>query len=348
MPNEFQPDTLEEFIGQEPLIRQLRVEIAAAAIQHRAVRSMILAGPGGLGKSALGRILSNTCNDEDPIVLMGKQLTHAKLSYALLDIKSDGYDRHGYPVERTKMKFPFIIIEECEAVPREIWELLHPVLEPDGDGRRIFVGCSNTGEIVPLWIREHTMIFCTNYLGELIKNNRATFSRVSLQWTFSTYSTEEIERLLSQYASGVIYMDVDDDAIAVLAARSNGMPRTALNTLHRAWDYVTSLGQDVITRDLMIQALELAGINENGLDPAMMSYLQMLSNSPTGRMSLQSLAATLGEDATTLTEIVEPVLTKRGFVVRSSGGREITLAGRKALSQSATRAADPFWNNSAL
>jgi Holliday junction DNA helicase RuvB len=339
---DWRPSSLDEFVGQQPLVRQLRVELEAARRQRRAMRHMIFSGPQGLGKSSLAHILSLERWGFDPIVLMGKGLTYEQLSYTLLTLQSDGYGRFGHAEDRDAMKFPVIVLDECEAVRRDLFEILHPVLEPGADGRRIFMATSQKGETGMRWCREHTWILLTNFVGDLVKVAPATVSRFPIQHTFEWYSEQEMVSVIRAH-SDQRRLKLDADAVQLVARRSNGMPRQATHLIERAGDFASVLGDGSrVTVDVAQAMFESLGIDENGLDRQQQTYLKTLAEQPTGRMAVQALASILGLDPNTLMYTVEPVLMKRGLICRTSGGREITPTGRKLGGVNIN--SDPFWN----
>lgn len=339
---DWRPSGLNEFVGQQPLVGQLRVELEAARRQKRAMRNMIFSGPQGLGKSSLARILGLERWGFDPIVLMGKGLTHEQLTQTVLTLESDGYGRYGHPEDRDKMRFPVIVLDECEAVRRDLFEIMHPILEPGADGRRIFTAKSQKGETGLRWCREHTWILLTNFVGDLVKVAPATVSRFPIQHTFEWYDEAEMASVVRSHVAQR-EMAMDDDAVALLASRSNGMPRQAVHLIERAGDYASVYGSEGrVTAAVATAMFESLGIDEHGLDRQQQSYLKTLAAAPTGKMAVQAIASILGLDPNTLMFTVEPVLMKRGLISRTSGGREITAAGRSKVA--GTDNADPFWN----
>jgi Holliday junction resolvasome RuvABC ATP-dependent DNA helicase subunit len=216
-------------------------------------------------------------------------------------------------------------------VDRELLNLLHPVLESTDDhGVLTFDGMHpTTKEVKRIWVRRCTFIFITNYMGEMVSNSPATFSRVPIQRGFQWYTPEELSQLLAIFAKNV-EIGADPEAIDAIARRSNGVPRQAISFLKRSVDFATSTSETRITPTVVESMFGILGISEDGLDRTMMEYLKTLSQA-SGKMGLQSIVSVMGEDEQTISAYIEPILMRRGLVTRSNGGRVLTPAGRSIL-----------------
>jgi len=338
---DWRPDRFDSFVGQKPILQQLRLEVASAKRAHRPLRHMLLAGPGGLGKNTLVSLLAAERGSPPPMVVMGATLTHETLSAALLGLESPGYNLRGNLMAPDVARFPLLVVDECQKVPRELLELLHPVLEPvDPEGRAIFTAKvrdpTNRWVTTPLWMVQSTFCFITNFAGEFEAQSPATLTRIPLRLTFEWYDDSEMTAVVRQHAVH-LKVKITDEAAELLARRSNGMPRQAVHLLKRAIDFLTLADSDTIDRSLVNTLLDTVGIDENGLDRSMAKYLRVLGQSGSGKLGLQAIASVMGEDKLTIATSIEPVLMRRGLVVRASGGREITPAGRVLLEGSAQR-----------
>jgi Holliday junction resolvasome RuvABC ATP-dependent DNA helicase subunit len=181
-----------------------------------------------------------------------------------------------------------------------------------------------------------TFILCTNFLGELTEKSPATLSRFPIQRQFEWYANEELQRIITQYAKDQS-RPMNDAVAQKLAQLSNGMPRRAVNMFKKAIDFASIDGSESITLKHIQDMMDTLGIDQNGLDKPMRDYLEALGSSPHGRMSLQALEGVLGVDRSTLTYVIEPILMKNQLISRCSAGREITNAGRAALSKETDR-----------
>ena len=341
---DWSPTRLSEFIGQSNVMKQLHVEIKAAKLTRRQMRHTVFGGPQGVGKTLLAKLIAAEFGGPCPTEVMGKSLTHEQLTQALLAFTSGGYETGGYLAYPDQAHQNFLIIDEAQQVSRELLNLLHPVLDPAPDGRRIFQGKHARGQIQPVWIVGFTCILITNYLGRLAEVSAPTLSRFPISFQFEWYTEEEIVKTIRQYAFH-LGITIAEDALQLLARRSNGMPRAALSLLRRTMDLHLAEGNSGPVTIKGIEAmLNMVGIDGNGLDRSMVRYLKALCEHPSGRLSLQSLQAVLDTDSSTLLHCIEPILMKKGMVLRCSSGREITNTGRAALGMAGGNPDDRFFS----
>lgn len=344
----WRPETFDTFVGQKPIIDELRLECLSAKRSRRPIRHAVFYGPGGLGKNTVADILAREMKAPPPKIVFGSALTHETLSETLLGLESPGYDMRGNLVEPDKARFPVLVVDECQKVDRTLLEILHPVLEPvDPEGRLIFSARvrdpkrGNKYTVTPLWLVKHTIIFITNYLGELQQASPATMSRIPLRLKFEWYDDEDMKQVIGNHARQS-RVRISEAAVGFLCKRCNGMPRQAALLLSRAADQQALLDAPEITPEILEKMFSRVGIDENGLDRSMIAYLKVLSQSNNGKMGLQGIASVMGEDQSTLVHIIEPVLMKRGLVMRATGGREITPAGMSLVLGEQQKAAPIF------
>ena len=341
---DWSPTRISEFIGQSGLIKQLLIELKAAKMAKRQVRHMVFAGPQGVGKTLLARLIAMEAGCPDPVVIVGKSLTHESLSKILLDFTSDGYAKGGRLERPDLAKSNFLILDEGDQCPLPLLNCLHAVLDPDPGGRRIFQAKLPKSQVQPMWIVGFTCVLISNYIGRLAELSAPTLSRFPIQHTFEWYTDGEIVATLQQYANHA-GVSADNDAIQLLAKRANGMPRAAISLFRRALDCHMAAGSGgSVTVGNVNDMLDMVGIDANGLDRTMVRYLKALCDHPTGRLSLQSLQGILDTDSSTLQFCLEPVLMKRGLVLRCSNGREITNAGRAAIGMAVSNPTNNYFD----
>jgi Holliday junction resolvasome RuvABC ATP-dependent DNA helicase subunit len=273
---------------------------------------------------------------------MGKAVTHESLSDALLNFESEGYGFGGVLEKPERARQNFLVIEECQSMSRDLFQSLHSVLDPAPDGKRIFhaklskekaIPPARAGQVMPLWITGFTCILTSNYIGDVCPS---TLSRFSLQHTFEVYTENEISSILTQYANQMC-VQVTQEAVRFLAKRTNGEARLAVDLLSRIIDAHLADGKPgAITENEVEDFMIMEGIDDNGLNRDMVRYLTVLNGHPAGRLSQQSLESMLTADTATMISRIEPVLLRKGFVVKCSNGREITSAGREALGQNSS------------
>lgn len=336
---DWRPDSLSDYIGQKPLIRLLQTEIECSRRSPaRAIRHAIFSGPGGLGKDTLCQVLAKERGLPKPVMLFGKGLTQEDLTNALGHLESPGYSASGslgvgggQLLEPDKAVFPIVIINEADALDRGILQLLHPVLEPDADGRRIFQGKITDGnqvQVGPIWIVGCTIIFLTNFLGNILQKSPATLSRFPIQWQFEYYEEEEIAQVITQYGQQND-LEFDDDAALHLASRAYGVPRQAITLVQWVPNAMKPNETYVSLADVKA-TLKLLSYDELGWSRPMINYLKALERAG-GTLGIQSLAGVMAADAKTLEVSVEPALLRNCLIEKCSSGRVITRAGRAAL-----------------
>jgi Holliday junction DNA helicase RuvB len=326
---DWRPGLLGEYVGQAPLVKELAVEIVGSKQQQRPLNSMVFHGPGGLGKTTLCEIIAAERGLPPPIFLIGKACSHEYLTQVLGGLQSEGYDQKGFLVAPSSATYPIVVVDEAESVETELWELLHPALESDASGRRIMLGKEVVGRQPPkrwpIWLVHFTLIAITNFYGKLLQKAPATMTRFPIKYQFNFYSDGEIGQVARQYASK-LGVTITDEAIAMLSTRCHGVPRAAVQYVRRAQDFLGTHG--AINRLVMAKMFEVIGIDDNGLDQAQITYMKSLINIGNGRLGIEALASILSSDRETLERAIEPPLLRKGLVVRTAGGREITSAGR--------------------
>lgn len=336
--HDWRPDRFDSFVGQRPIVAQLRCEVASARKSNRAIRHVLASGPGGLGKNTLVSILAAERGSPPPTMLMGSTLTHESLSKVLLSQESPGYNNRGNLVDPTKARFPIVCIDECQKMSRDLLELLHPVLEPvDPEGRPIFIAKvpdpnqRNKLVTAPLWMVNTTICFLTNFAGEFETVSPATVTRIPLKLTFEWYEDDDMCLVVKSHAEQ-LKVKITEAAAILLAQRSNGMPRQAVHLLKRAVDFLDlAENKGALTAEIVREMLTVIGIDDNGLDRQMIKYLKVLVQSGSGKLGLQAIASIMGVDKATITTAIEPILMRRGLVYRETGGRMITGAGRNII-----------------
>jgi len=340
MPNftAWRPDSFADFEGQDALKRQIKTELAASRQLMRPLPSMCFWGPPGLGKTTLAAILAKEC-DVPLIKVIAEGLTHDDLAYILVEDFyhrgfRKGYDNRGVLVEPAKAVFPIVLIDEAEKLSRGLMELLHSILEPDNpNGVMTFqVKDPQTGRICTAWVPRFTMIWNTNFLGDIVAKSKATLSRFKIVEQFQFYTDDQSYRVVFKQAQAN-KLAITEEAARLIAARSNGIPRTICNLLERSVSNMVVAGEEAITESVIESLLADLGIDTNGLDPAMRQYLQLLADAPSGKLSVQALASMLCSDSKTLEHVVEPPLMAKKMVARGGGGRTLMPAGRAILGQ---------------
>ncbi len=242
---DWRPGRLSEYVGQKGLIKQLQVELKAAKRDCRPMRHAVFSGPGGLGKDTIASVIAQELGLPPPVMLYGAAVTHKSLVETLMELDSPGYSTSasatggGFLVDPKAAVYPLVVINECQAMKHDLMELMHPVLEPGPDGR-VLIKLPlemQTPKTTEVWVIRHTQIWLTNYIGSLTEKSRPTLSRFSIIHEFEMYEDEEITTILKQFGTR-IGLKIDDDAAALLASRSYGVPRQVINIAKRIPDWL--------------------------------------------------------------------------------------------------------------
>jgi Holliday junction DNA helicase RuvB len=282
------PQSLEEFKGQDDLTLQLQDAVDAAQFRRTPLPPMIFDGPPGLGKTSLIHLLARVMGVRC-FHTVGRGLNDDILTDLLCSLNTSGHDAVGFVVNREEVKPDLFVIDECEQISTGLSEILHQVVEPASDGRRLFPGkMPGKKSRQKMWAAEHTLILITNFLGEAQRKCPALVNRMQIHWTFQPYPTSAMVDIVMGFARRA-KSEIDYKAAEIIAARSAGVPRNAKMLFARSQDRLDALRRresrpgGPITPEIVSEALTLAGVDEKGLDRTQVKYLQILAEAPGGR-----------------------------------------------------------------
>jgi Holliday junction DNA helicase RuvB len=297
------PTSLDAFIGQEDLKRNLRIFIEAAKGRAEALDHVLFHGSPGLGKTTLAHIIANELGvhiktTSGPVLERAGDLAAILTSLEPKDV---------------------LFIDEIHRLNHVVEEILYPALE---DYKLdIIIGQGPSAKTVRLSIPPFTLIGATTRTGLLTPPLRDRFG-VILRMDF--YKPEELKEVVSRSAQ-YLHVDLDRQGAFEIAKRSRGTPRVANRLLKRVRDYAQIKAQGVITRSVAAKALDILEVDDQGLDKMdrqiMLTIIEKFEGGPIG---VDALSAALCEEKDTLEEVYEPFLIQNGYINRTPKGRVAT------------------------
>lgn len=298
------PRDLDEFVGQEEVKRNLRVFIEAARQRGEVLDHVLLHGPPGLGKTTLSQILAAEMELEIRLT-SGPAFSNAAELIALL---SEQADRRA------------IFVDEIHRLGRVIEEHLYPAME---DWRvELIIDKGPNARHFNLQLEPFTLIGATTRAGLITPALRSRFGIVC---HLDFYPPEELAVIVTRSA-GILGIGLDEPGALEIARRSRGTPRAANRLLRRVRDFAQVAGKESIDLDLADEGLARLGVDALGLETLDRRYLSLVcEHFGGGPVGIQNLAVSLGEEADTLEDMVEPFLIQSGLLMRTPRGREATV-----------------------
>ncbi|RLD16339.1 MAG: Holliday junction branch migration DNA helicase RuvB [Caldiserica bacterium] len=304
------PKTLDEFVGQNRLKEKLKVYVEAAKRRGEALDHCLFYGPPGLGKTTLAHIIARELN-VNIRTISGPSLEKIGDLAAILTNLETG---------------DVFFIDEIHRLKKNIEEALYLPLE---DFRMdIVIGQGPSAKTMRLTLHPFTLIGATTKAGSISSPLRERFGIVE---RIDYYPEEEIFLILKRSAR-ILSIKIHDDACMEIAKRSRGTPRIANRILKRIRDWAEVKGKGEIDMDAAINGLRMLDIDEEGLDEMdrriLLTIIKDFNGGPVG---IEAISANIGEDIDTLSDIYEPYLLQKGFLVRTQRGRIATDKAYKHL-----------------
>ena len=304
------PKTLREYIGQEKAKGNLEVFIQAAKMRGEPLDHVLLHGPPGLGKTTLAGIIAQEMGAGIRIT-SGPAIEKPGDLAALLTNLNEG---------------DILFVDEIHRLNRSVEEILYPAMEDYA--LDIIVGKGPSANSIRLDLPRFTLIGATTRAGQLSAPLRDRFG-VTLR--LALYTPEELSQIITRSAA-ILNVDIVPEGAYEIARRSRGTPRIANRMLRRVRDFAQVKADGVITKDVADQALCALEIDHLGLDPIDRRMLgAVIENYGGGPVGLETLAATIGEEAVTLEDVYEPYLMQLGFLTRTPRGRCVTAKAYQHL-----------------
>ena len=297
------PQTLDEYIGQEKTKNTLKIYIEAAKPRHDALDHVLFYGPPGLGKTTLAGIIANEMG-VNLKVTSGPAIEKPGEMAAILNGLQEN---------------DVLFVDEIHRLNRQVEEVLYPAMEDYAID--IMIGKGPGARSVRLNLPKFTLVGATTRAGMLTAPLRDRFGVVN---RLEFYTDRELMTIILRSAR-VLGVEIEESGAMELARRSRGTPRLANRLLKRVRDFAQVKYDGVITEKVANYALDLLDVDKYGLDHIDRSILlTMIEKFQGGPVGLDTLAASISEDAGTLEDVYEPYLLKNGFIQRTPRGRVVT------------------------
>ena len=297
------PKTLNEYIGQTKVKENMKICIEAAKKRGEPLDHVLLYGPPGLGKTTLSNILANEMNSNIRITSGPAIEKPGDLAALLTNLGEND----------------ILFIDEIHRLNRSVEEILYPALEDYS--LDIIIGKGPSARSIRLDLPKFTLIGATTRAGSLSTPLRDRFGIIN---RLELYSSDELNMIVRR-SSDILGLNIDKEASIEIAKRSRGTPRIANRLLKRVADFALVLGNGNITLDIAKIALGKLEIDNLGLDNTDKKLLEsIIFNYKGGPVGIETLAATIGEEADTIEDVYEPYLLQIGFLARTPRGRTVT------------------------
>ena len=297
------PQCLDDYIGQEKAKSTLKIYIEAAKQRHDSLDHVLFYGPPGLGKTTLAGIIANEMG-VNMKVTSGPAIEKPGEMAAILNNLQEG---------------DLLFVDEIHRLNRQVEEVLYPAMEDFAID--IMIGKGSTARSVRLDLPHFTLVGATTRAGLLTAPLRDRFGMIH---HMEFYTEDELKLIIKQSAK-VLNVKIEDAGATELARRSRGTPRLANRILKRVRDFAQVKYNGVITETVAHTALDLMDVDTLGLDRVdrniLVTIIEKFGGGPVG---LDTLAASIGEDAGTIEDVYEPYLLLKGLIDRTPRGRVAT------------------------
>lgn len=294
------PESLDEYVGQEKIKENLKIFIEAAKMRDEPLDHVLLYGPPGLGKTTLAHIIANEMGSNIKTAT-GPAIEKSGDLAAILSNLEPG---------------DVLFIDEIHRMPSFVEEILYSAMEDFKIS--VVIGGEGKSKSINIDLPPFTLVGATTRAGDLSSPLRDRFGIVN---KLEYYTDEELGNIVKR-TSNVLSMHITDDAAVELARRSRKTPRIANRLFKRVRDFALVKGNGEIDLDITLDALDRLNVDKYGLDNIDIEYLEALINKFNGGpVGVETISTAIGEEITTIEDVVEPFLLQEGFIKRTRSGR---------------------------
>jgi len=297
------PKTLNEFIGQDNVLEQMRIFIEATKNRQESLDHVLIFGPPGLGKTTLAHIISHELNvnlkqTSGPVLEKAGDLAAILTNLEPNDV---------------------LFIDEIHRLNAVVEEVLYPAMEDFQ--LDIMIGEGPAARSIKLDLPPFTLVGATTRAGLLTSPLRDRFGIVQ---RLNFYDTNDLTKICDRSAS-ILDLNIEPHGSEQISERARGTPRIVNRLLRRVRDYAEVKADGTISKSVAVAALDMLEVDPNGFDPMdrklLLAIIEKFDGGPVG---IESLSAALGEERGTIEDVIEPFLIQQGFLMRTSRGRVAT------------------------